>query len=265
MWKLHEMIICIVLYGATLCLIFTSDADGQSHKKKLRIVISHFHEPIERLAWLHNYTYTIYSRSDCGESHGLHLTPLMENVGREGFIYLQHIALNYRNLDEITVFLQADVAIDNAAILQGAINELIAGHEAFQIYGFLYVLPACFTSSTRIAPFTPKLIQEFNLKNFSDIPTPFLTDDYEVEFSNLVSILFGVNLNHKPMFSPSGSFAVSRAQIHRHPVCYYVDLARHLGKENRPPIGFFFERTWSYVFGSDCAQVRGCNFFDLCR
>ena len=240
-----------------LSLIYAAYVIGQFQAGKYRIVVSHFNEPIEHLAWLYNYTYTLYSRSDCGESYGLYLTPLMENVGREGFVYLQHIVRNFDKLDEITIFLQADVAIDSASILQDAINELIAGYEAFQIYGFLYVLPSCLPSHYASEHFMPKLLRDFRLKYHG-------RNVYQTCIIKLISLLFRVDVS-KPMFTPCGAFAVSRTLIHRHPISYYVALARRLGTENSPAIGYFYERTWSYLFGSDCKDVRGCNYFDLCR
>ena len=262
--NIHKILFCRVFSAVFLASICKSTFLGKNHGEKHRIVISHFNEPLRNLTWLHNYSYTIYSRSDCGEAYGLHLTPLIENVGREGFIYLQHIIRNYHNLDEMTVFLQGDDAIDNARVLQDAINELISGHEAFQTYGFLYMLPICLQSNIHYSNFMPKLMEEFNLDKVRGNITLTLMNDYDQEFSHLISLLYDVKVD-KPTFTPHAAFAVSRAVIHRHPICYYVKLARRLGTENKPPVGFFYERTWSYLFGSECIHVKGCNYFFLCR
>jgi hypothetical protein len=69
----------------------------------VRFVIAKYNENVEWLKKL-NHPVTVYDKSD----NPLEGSIKLKNVGREGETFLYHIVNNYHNLDDVTVFLQAN-------------------------------------------------------------------------------------------------------------------------------------------------------------
>ena len=239
--------------------------DGRIRRERVRVVVSRFAESINDLTWLKNYTHTIYSRSEWEDSHGLHIVPLYENVGREGFIYLSHILHHYHKLEPVVVFSQADMAISEEAILKDAVDELIVNITAIDDYGFLYIYPWCMTSYAYNYEYMESLFDRFNLSHIRGNITLSKERQFDLEFLNLAWQLYGIKIDHDPTFTPTGTIAVKRDLIHQHPISYYARLARLIGNESRAALGYFYERTWSYLFNSTCSSVKRCLTLGGCR
>ena len=262
--KLKMSCISLILLFFTLSFLDTV-SEIRIRKKHLRVVVTRYLEPIKNISWLHNYTHTIYSRTDCEAAHGLHIVPLVENVGREGFVYLQHIIRNYHSLENCTVFLQGDIAIAYEDILKPVLDTLITGSNGTLTHDFQFLLPHCHSSYVFNWVYMQKLMQILHVESLRGNITISQEHEFDLEFKHLLFLLFDLKIDHEPMFTPSGSIAVSRGLIHRNPISYYIRLARYLGTENNPVIGHFYERSWSYLFKSNCSSVHQCNFFGLCR
>jgi len=79
----------------------------------VNIVIAKYKEDIEWTKKI-NHKVTIYDKSENPVEGSIKL----KNVGREGETFLYHIVNNYHNLDDVTVFLQAN-PFDHISILVG--------------------------------------------------------------------------------------------------------------------------------------------------
>lgn len=79
----------------------------------VKFVIAKYNENVD---WVNDlkHPYIIYDKSDLPVKG----SKVLKNVGREGETFLYHIVNNYDNLDDITVFLQAN-PFDHLQILSG--------------------------------------------------------------------------------------------------------------------------------------------------
>ena len=86
------------------------------------IIIARYEEPVDHLGWLKDYPHVIYNRgpaivttssednkdtSNVDVLSSLRTVDVLDNVGRESFIYLSHIVHSYHKLHEINIFSQA--------------------------------------------------------------------------------------------------------------------------------------------------------------
>ena len=75
---------------------------------QLFVVICRYLENITHLGWLEAYPHAIYDRGEnLPDNSSLNIISHHRNVGRESYIYLEHIINNYDNLANITIFSQA--------------------------------------------------------------------------------------------------------------------------------------------------------------
>lgn len=79
----------------------------------VNFVIAKYKENVEWTKKI-NHKVTIYDKSD----HPINGSIPLKNIGREGETFLYHIVNNYDNLDDVTVFLQAN-PFDHLTILVG--------------------------------------------------------------------------------------------------------------------------------------------------
>jgi len=131
--------------------------------------------------------------------------------------------------------------------------------------GFFYLKDDCTQSDDQ--PFhTPFLFlkDQYKLdecKNYitGEVTKRKLTSQEGIKL--LMKLLYNFDGVSIPRFSMSALFAVAKHAILRNPRSYYIRLARELGTENNPFLGFFFERTWPAVFHSKCmsGKVYDCN------
>lgn len=80
----------------------------------VNIVVAKYKENVEWLKKIKNHKVTIYDKSDQPIEGSIKL----KNKGREGETFLYHIVNNYNNLDDVTVFLQAN-PFDHVSLLVG--------------------------------------------------------------------------------------------------------------------------------------------------
>ena len=249
----------------------------------VHVVVARFREPIDHLSWLSKYPHTIYSRGD-GDSvsafPSLHVVERMENVGREAFIFLDHIVKHFDRLAEVNVFTQAvqnvrtlyteeDFRGDVNRLAEATKNRTKDGHtDAFSETndGFVFLVPWCESS---MHPLHMKNLR----KEFGEEKCKIFTEGY----SNLLNFTV-----ENPRFSGTSCFAVTRQvkatlslieydflttfncifvylhmqAVHRNPKEYYMRLARTMGKDLNPVEGHFFERAWPQVFHSRCSSER---------
>ena len=212
------------------------------HQKfQLQVVITRFNEDVSHLAWLSDFHHIIYNRGDelspSTSTQNLNIITQYENVGRESFVYINHILHNYHRLADITVFSQT--AHDKVAALNYTDADFQATVRGFHNKslrftqkndGFVFLVPVCFN-------------WQYGVKDWR-----FERDNY---FKNLYQ--FEVPA---PRFGPTGAFAITRELILRNPKSYYVSLVRTLGSENNPRIGHFMERTWPELFHSHCSAYE---------
>lgn len=88
------------------------------NRTDIMIIISRFEEGVDHLSWLKDYPHIIYNRgpaivppdSNASDAslHSLRTVDVLDNVGRESFIYLSHIVHRYNKLHEINIFSQAE-------------------------------------------------------------------------------------------------------------------------------------------------------------
>jgi len=219
----------------------SSSSSSYGHQKfQLQVVITRFNEDVSHLAWLSDFHHIIYNRGDelpPSTSQNLNIITQYENVGRESFVYINHILHNYHRLADITVFSQ--IAHDKAAALNYTDADFQATVRGFHNKslrftqkndGFVFLVPVCFN-------------WQYGVKDWR-----FERDNY---FKNLYQ--FEVPA---PRFGPTGAFAITRELILRNPKSYYVSLVRTLGSENNPRIGHFMERTWPELFHSHCSAYE---------
>eukprot|EP01036_Dinobryon_divergens_P031950 gene31950-41445_t len=191
------------------------------------IIISRFEEGVDHLSWLKDYPHIIYNRgpaivppdSNASDAnlHSLRTVDVLDNVGRESFIYLSHIVHRYHKLHEINIFSQAEQRVptvpsydDNC--FKKDVEDLVAGNIAFvpENDGFLFLIPAC--------------EHAYNL-----IYAKYFEKRYG-ESVSLFSSGFKDLLNYESAnpirFTPTALFAVRKETILRNPREYYINLAR---------------------------------------
>ena len=181
-----------------IILIKVLGNDGRIPKESIRIVVARHTERIDDLVWLKEYTHTIYSRSDWTYSRGLHIVPLYENVGREGFIYLSHILHHYHKLEPILIFSQADMATVRETVVRYSVNELLGNTTAIDDYGFQYIYTECMSSYDHSYEYMESLFDKFNLNYIRGNITLSKERQFDLEFLNLALQLYGIKIDHDP-------------------------------------------------------------------
>lgn len=143
----------------------------------------------------------------------------LKNVGREGHTYLYHIVNNYRQLADITVF------------LQGRIDDHSWGK-------------------------TPEdIVQEAREKGIGCLGVPLWVGTH-VDYPGLEAFweeMLGAPLLPGTIFYTNGCFAVRKDLIQSHPEELYRNLLSRLSRENNPPEGFYLERMWYFLFAPEKA------------
>ena len=78
-------------------------------------------------------------------------------------------------------------------------------------------------------------------------------NDPAVAYQFLLNNLINVECKH-PRFQPEGLFAVTKEKILKNPIEYYQKLIKPLSEDNDPDIGHFIERSWPFIFRSNCSN-----------
>ena len=222
----------------------------------VHVVVARFHEPIDHLNWLIKYPHTIYNRGEPAAT-SLRVVDCLENVGREAFIFFQHIVRHYDHLAEVNVFTQAvqnvktlyteeDLRDDVKRFAMAARNKTKDSQILSELNdGFVFLVPFCESSLN--------VLHMKNLKKeYGEEKCKIFSEGYEKLLNFTVA---------NPRFSGTSCFAVTREAILRNSKDYYIRLARTLGSEINPIEGHFFERAWPQVFHSQCSSHQ--NFHCL--
>lgn len=190
----------------------------------------------EDLAWLRRvppaFRVTVY---DKGGGHADAVT--LPNIGREAHTYLHHLATNYGNLADLTVFVQGH-PFDHAPDLHQRLRALAEGKEAiahFHWFGFLADTDDC--RGRRL--FVP----------WSKNP-----DRAELQLDAFHQRLFGVPGPGGYRFFVGAQFAVTRGTVHGRSADFYRN-ARELAA-SFPFAPHCFERCWDRVFLCDGTAGR---------
>jgi len=230
-----------VVYFALLYL--SSTVNGS--EPDIFVVVARYNENIDHLGWLANISHIVYNRgSEIRGKPNLKTISRYENVGRESFLYLDHIINHYDNLPDLIVFTQAahrETEVYNftnshfEATILGLKDGSVQLHPLSD--GFAYLLPICYNF-------------EFGVKTWG-----FRRDNFFKKLLNF-EVAF-------PRFGPTGCFAVKRETILRNSKEYFSRLIRSINSENSPRVGHFIERAWPEVFHSNCSssQNETSNYF----
>ena len=117
--RMIKMILLQVIFLLSCSFIIAIIGTKSSpNRTDIMIIISRFEEGVDHLSWLKDYPHIIYNRgpaivppdSNASDAslHSLRTVDVLDNVGRESFIYLSHIVHRYHKLHEINIFSQAE-------------------------------------------------------------------------------------------------------------------------------------------------------------
>ena len=227
------------------------------HRSNLTVVLARFKEDMHEQLWLpyHNISHIIYNRGESiPESYGYKVIEELENVGRESFIYLRYIVENYDVLSDLTVFTQAHPP---GQTTQKKFAEVI-----IQLHhGTVRLRPKC-DGFSWLFDYTIPVSDERMKEMYSVVQTnPYKTlMNFNLKEGSLAPV-------QRPMYSPCGSFIVTRAVIRRNPLSYYMRIVKSplLNTLNDPPLGHILEWAWNDVFHSKCATDEKFICYGLTR
>ena len=191
----------------------------------VRVVIARYREPLGHLRWLQHIPHIIYNRhkesvTDTDVLNTIH-QPI--NVGREGWIYADHIIKHYSNLSDINIFSQA---IQNPNCITDAqfrkyTEDLFSGVLSLEATkGFAYMGDQCLTVRSDMG-------REDAVKAKYNISTSANERSQEGMREIISHILLKTNLPlqaERLRFNPTAVFAVSKQAILSNPVSYYLRL-----------------------------------------
>ena len=200
-----------------------------------------------------------------------------ENVGREGFMYLEWVVRNYErpDLPDVMLFCQADPNY------HGTTEAMVLEH--------IDCVRSSLTSRPRCA--TNETVGPQGTGGFSWVGPELLPFEEGMPWSASAGYGHGVPdyvFTHyfrgcpwaDARFSPGGCFSVTKSAVRAMPRSWYESWVRMsdapfdgqtLGSSNRPEVGFTLERSWPCVFDpanafgdSDHGQMPGCPCLELC-
>lgn len=160
--------------------------------------------------------------------------PLYNETGRESHTYLHHIYYNYENLSDYTIFTQAN-PFDHSPQFIYEIKNIIEKKEKIDFHSFV----TFFGQKSIIC----------NLDGYPHHPT--------LNLQRGMSLIFPESNINSLEFYPGAILMVSKQNILKRSKEFYkkcLDLS--CDKEWKDSYGnyscgYFFERTWKYIFNSD--------------
>lgn len=210
--------------------------------KKIHVIIARYNEDVSHLHWLTRIPHTIYNRGE-PISDDFNVVDCLENLGRESFLYLKHIANHYYSLPEFLIFSQAQQSVFayNNTAFQNSVEDIYTGRAqlAPENDGFAFLIPVCGSSRAKHDVKALRAIYG----RFAD---SLLADGYKTILN------FPVD---NPRYSGTGCFVVNRETIWRNTKQFYVGLGRNMTNSN-PMMGHFLERAWPAVFRSNCTSGK---------
>lgn len=187
--------------------------------------------------WFAKYPHLIYNRGK-GEFPPIFNTiDMLENCGREGYVYLYHMYHNYDNLPNITIFAQYDHLLSERECPD--ITSIMTGKNLADINdGFAFVGNRCLDDRVRVFL--------YGYERWGKT-----LDDVTKQMDTMLGPGHAVT---NPRYIPTAFFAVTKEAIHRNSKDFYRKTAQLLGYDENPWQGHFFERAWPEVFKSKCGQ-----------
>lgn len=199
------------------------------------VVVSRFNEPAN-LSWLSHLSHTIYNRGDEILGGSLHSVDVLDNVGRESFIYLKHIVDNYHSLADLNVFTQAGQTWGNYSdsTFKFDVLRLASGRVKLppQNEGFAFLSSSAYPVEFGLHGITfrngipHEPLTDAVFERFPDLPltVPSVRERIKLLITN---VFLGPYIEF-PRFSPTGTFVVTREAVRRRTIDYYRRLARYL-------------------------------------
>lgn len=175
----------------------------------MKVVVSRFNESIEWTEQLDNVI--IYNKGDAIT----HTHPIinLDNVGREGHTFYKYIYDNYDNLDDLTVFLQANPFDHFPNIIQ------------------------------QIQSLTDEVDFMFLSDNIYDITVSNCYLHHGIPLNDVYRQLFHDDFTDTPIqFGAGGQFVVSKKLILSQPRSLYLQIINLLDSSSNPIEGFVIER-----------------------
>jgi len=200
---------------------------------RLELVVARY---AEDLAWLkrvpREFAVTVYDKGD-GSSGGMHLP----NVGREAHTYMHHLATNYGELAELTVFVQGH-PFDHAPDLHTRLRAYANGAEVASDFWWLGFLADTDDSRGR------RLF----------VPWSKNPERHELEMDRFHEELLGVPGPASYRFFVGGQFTIRRDTVLRRPQKFYAQAAEFAARFPLAP--HCFERCWDRIFCCDGTHER---------
>jgi len=208
-------------------------------KSDFEVVIARYDEEIKFISEDRLLNTTVYNKGENDVPDRFECVRTLPNVGHEAHTYLTHILENYNDLAEVTMF------------SQGAIR----GHNVFgdlskyEVPGLNIRLDQrktrCHSMWGRMQH-SGKWRRELN--NGSMRPAKYKFG----EFWDKYILRRRPNRDHDFRWSHGAIFSVARDIIHSSDKSYYERLLSLISDHRNPEEGHYFERSWNYIFSTDC-------------
>ena len=214
---IHNIIISVFL-------LLMGGVSFVSATPSVMVILARYKESLHHLRWLQHVPHVIYNRhlESASDTDVLNLVHQPINVGREGWIYADHIVRNYHNLSDINIFSQA---VHNVVISDEGFHEevelLVRGGKSLkQRNGFAYFGNMCLKVRSHMGD----IDMVKNKFNISDSATPRTAAGMREIISKIIDKKDLPADPERLRFTPTAVFAVTRAAIHSNPIDYYVRL-----------------------------------------
>ncbi len=148
----------------------------------------------------------------------------LENVGREGETYAQHIIRHYESLADYTVFSQAN-PFDHSPDLLRLLDQLFTGR-------YMSLSRELLRTSINGCPFQKDISMRDTYEKIFG-PEPPASETFH--------------------FSPGAIFAVSKEAVRSHDIGFYQNVQSILGTSVCPIEGYVVERLWYLIFDPEHA------------
>lgn len=269
------------LYSSMIFIKINIEDVFQNKIEDFKLIVARYNENINWTKTIQNCLIYNKGKEDIVSNHTI---KLLENIGREGETYLNHIINNYDNLDDYTIFCQGD-PFEHAPTLVNILEKYSKNFNDFQPLSYQWKniknLDEQFISKNIEGIPPEKIKSESNYLNFSDkdkIHIEYLNEDFECIFPGkwtdagfnecLIPRLkskqkikgtvfnwlknrfskFETFVNDDYIYIPfnySALFGVKKENIHKHSKELYVELRKFLLEDSDH--GYILERLWFYL------------------
>ena len=212
------------------------------------LVIARYNENLHWLEEHKDFKIIVYNKGNELSKNKHYKIINLQNLGRESHTWLHHIVINFKNLNDITIFLQGNIYDLNCMAYLNP-NDYIKNLDK---YGF---------SVSRYGLLGP-LHWDWNVGLEKDIRYKEQWLNKEISRSNIGFRKFAKNLFPEiPLFvatSYGGCFAVKKETIYQHNISFYEELLSTLSKSKNPIEGHYMERLWCYIFTRNKPLLESC-------